>query len=162
MPEKTVPVAVALARGGMLFVVVERWLKGRPFSEEITWLVVVLVGIGQLVAAVFPGASRSGSTILLALLVGLSRPAATEFSFLVSIPTMSAAGVLKIYRELKHTAPGTGEDWTMAALGTIMAAVVSFVVVKWFLGFVQTHTFAGFGWYRVALGGALLLSYWLA
>ena len=157
LPEETLPVALALLVGGILFVAVERWLRGRLFSEEVTWTIVGLVGAGQLLAAVFPGASRSGTTILLSLLVGLSRPAATEFSFLVSIPTMAAAGGLKIFKQLHHAA-GTGtEDWAMVALGTIVAAVVSFVVVKWFLRFVQSHTFEGFGWYRIAAGALLLI-----
>jgi undecaprenyl-diphosphatase len=155
LPEETIPVALALLIGGILFVAVERWLRGRPFREEVTWTVVGLVGVGQLIAAAFPGASRSGSTILLSLLLGLSRPAATEFSFLVSIPTMAAAGGLKIFKQLHHAAGP--EDWAMVALGTIVAAAVSFIVVKWFLRFVQSHTFEGFGWYRIALGVFLLI-----
>jgi undecaprenyl-diphosphatase len=152
LPEEALPVALALVIGGMLFVAVERWLRGRPVSEAITWTVVGFVGIGQLIAAVFPGASRSGTTILLSLLLGLSRPAATEFSFLVSIPTMAAAGGIKLLKELHRPTGGVPEDWAMVALGTSAAAVVSFIVVKWFLGFVQSHTFEGFGWYRIALG----------
>jgi len=157
LPEETLPVALALLIGGLLFIAVERWLRGRSFSEDVTWTVVGLVGVGQLIAAVFPGASRSGTTILLSLLLGLSRPAATEFSFLVSIPTMAAAGGLKIFKQLHHAAGTVPEDWAMVALGTAVAAVVSFVVVKWFLRFIQAHTFEGFGWYRNALGAFLLI-----
>ncbi len=114
--------------------------------------------MGQLIAAVFPGASRSGTTILLALILGLSRPLATEFSFLVSIPTMLAVGALKIFKALHHAAPGAVENWQMVIIGTVVAAAVSFVVVKWLLRYVQSHTFIAFGWYRVALGGGLLLA----
>ena len=74
------------------FLAVEWWLRGKKMNDEITWAVVFAVAIGQLIAAVFPGSSRSASTILLCLLLGLNRPAATEFSFLVGIPTMLAAG----------------------------------------------------------------------
>lgn len=155
LPEKPVPVAAALVVGGVAFVALEGWLRGRTFSEDVTWTVVVAVGLGQLVAAVFPGTSRSGSTIIFALLLGLSRSAATEFSFLVSIPTMTAAGLLKIYKQLKG-ATGVSEDWAMVALGSVVAAGVSFVVVKWFLRYVQSHTFTGFGYYRIALGVAVL------
>jgi undecaprenyl-diphosphatase len=157
LPEELRPVAWALLLGGVLFIVVEFCLRGRKLSAEVTWLVALAVGLGQLVAAVFPGSSRSGTTILLALLLGLSRPAATEFSFLVGIPTMLAAGGLKIFKALHHPLPGaTHENWDMVVLATIVAAVVSFVAVKWLLRYVQTHTFTAFGWYRVVLSLLIL------
>jgi undecaprenyl-diphosphatase len=154
LPEAITPVAAALIVGGILFVMVERWLRGRTLREEITWTVALAVGVGQLVAAVFPGTSRSGATILLLLALGLTRPAATEFSFLVGIPTMLAAGGLKIFKALHHGAPP--EPWGLVCLGTVVSAAVSFVVVRWLLRFVQTHTFTGLGWYRVAAGLAML------
>jgi len=160
LPEELLPVAVALFVGGVLFVLVENWLKGRTLQNEITWAVVIAVGIGQLLAAVFPGTSRSGATILLALILGLNRVSATEFSFLVGIPTMLAAGGLKIFKALHHPVGPVHENWTMLLLGTIVAAIVSFIAVKWLLRYVQTHTFVAFGWYRIALAiliGLLLL-----
>ena len=105
LPENPAPIAWALLIGGMAFLAVEWWLRGKKLSDEITWPVVFAVAGGQLLAAVFPGSSRSGSTILLALLLGLNRPAATEFSFLVGIPTMLAAGGLKIFKALHHPDP---------------------------------------------------------
>src|SRR5260370_14874353 len=86
LPETLAPIAVALFLGGVLFVIVESWLRDREKGNEITWAIVVAVAIGQLLAAAFPGTSRSGATILLALILGLNRMAATEFSFLVGIP----------------------------------------------------------------------------
>jgi undecaprenyl-diphosphatase len=158
LPESVTPVALALIIGGILFLAVESWLQDRPHHVEVTWGVAVAVGLGQLVAAVFPGASRSGTTILLALMLGLSRPMATEFSFLVGIPTMLAAGGLKIIKALGQTAgQGAPESWGYVLLGTVVSAVVSFLVVKWLLRFVQTHTFIAFGWYRIALGTILLI-----
>jgi undecaprenyl-diphosphatase len=151
------PVALALFIGGVLFVLIERWLKGQPGSTVITWPVVVAVGVGQLIAAVFPGTSRSGATILLALALGLSRPIATEFSFLVGIPTMLAAGGLKIFKALHHAGPGPVEDWGQVLVATVISAIVSFIVVRWLLRFVQTHTFTGFGWYRIAFGALVLI-----
>ena len=140
----------------------ERSLSGKPLSAEVTWSVAVAVGLGQLVAAVFPGASRSGTTILLALVLGLTRSKATEFSFLVGIPTMLAAGGLKIAKALWQSPPtGQGESWGLVALGTGVSAVVSFLAVKWLLRFIQTHTFVAFGWYRIALGALLLVLGWL-
>jgi len=161
LPETLSPIAIALFVGGVLFVLVERWLKGKVHQSEVTWPIVFAVGIGQLIAAVFPGASRSGTTILLALVLGLNRVAATEFSFLVGIPTMLAAGGWKIFKTLHHpVAHAPVENWAMVGLGFVIAAVVSFIAVKWLLRFVQTHTFVVFGWYRIALAvviGILLL-----
>ncbi len=152
LEEKLLPVAVALLVGGVAFVVIEFCLRGRELKKEITWPIVLAVGIGQLIAAVFPGTSRSGATIILALLLGLNRVAATEFTFLVGIPTMLAAGGLKIFKALHHPPANVPpENWGMVALGFIVAAIVSFIAVKWLLRYVQTHTFVLFGWYRIAL-----------
>ncbi|HTT01159.1 MAG TPA: undecaprenyl-diphosphate phosphatase [Steroidobacteraceae bacterium] len=165
LPEELAPVAIALLLGGVLFVVVEMLLARRRVGtqappadlRQVTWPIVIAVGIGQVIAAAFPGASRSGTTILLSLILGLSRPLATEFSFLVSIPTMLAAGGLKIFQAFHHhAAAAVHEDWTLVIVGTLVAAVVSFVAVRWLLRYVQTHTFIGFGWYRIAVGAALL------
>jgi undecaprenyl-diphosphatase len=162
LPEQLAPVAVALLVGGIGFVVVETWLRGRSMKDEITWTIAVAVGLGQLLAAVFPGTSRSGVTILLCLILGLNRPAATEFCFLVGIPTMLAAGGWKIFKALHHPPPGAApEDWGMVLLGFIVSAIVSFIAVKWLLRYIQTHTFIIFGWYRIALAaliGVLLLA----
>ncbi len=149
------PIAAALLVGGVLFLVVEAWLKKRPLGDEVTWSIVLAVGFAQLAAAVFPGASRSGATILAALMLGLNRVAATEFTFLVGIPTMLAAGALEMFKELQKGAPT--QDMGMLWLGFLVSAAVSFVAVKWLLTYVQTHTFTLFGWYRVALAAVLLL-----
>ena len=152
LPEQLAPVALALLIGGIAFLVIEWWLRGRKLSSEITWSIAIAVGLGQLIAAVFPGTSRSGSTIMLCLLLGLNRPAATEFSFLVGIPTMLAAGGLKIFEAVHHhRADAAGENWPMILLATAISAFVSFIAVKWLLRYVQTHTFNLFGWYRIAL-----------
>jgi undecaprenyl-diphosphatase len=157
LPEELGPVAVALFVGGVLFLLVERWLAGRQPGDQVTWSIVLAVGIGQLIAAVFPGTSRSGATIILALLLGLNRVAATEFTFLVGIPTMLAAGGLKIFKSLHHPVAGApAENWGMLLLATVVAAVVSFIAVKWLLRYVQTHTFIAFGWYRI--GVAILIA----
>ncbi|HYT60986.1 MAG TPA: undecaprenyl-diphosphate phosphatase [Haliangiales bacterium] len=163
LPDNPRPVAWALLVGGLLFVLVERWLRGKPLRDEVTWPVAVAVGVGQLAAMIFPGASRSGSTILFSLILGLSRLMATEFSFLVGIPTMLAAGGWKILKALRHANDATiaagavPENWGMVILGTVVAAVVSFAAVKWFLRYIQTHSFEGFGWYRIALGVLILV-----
>jgi undecaprenyl-diphosphatase len=157
LPETVFPVACALLVGGILFLGIEHWLRGKTLREDISWSVVALVAVAQLLAAVFPGFSRSGSTILLMLACGLNRPAATEFAFLVGVPTLMAAGGLKIFKALHHPPPGAvPEDWTMLLWGTFVSAVVSFLAVKWLLRYVQTHTFVLFGWYRIALAVLIL------
>jgi undecaprenyl-diphosphatase len=157
LPEQLLPVAVALFVGGLLFVIVETWLRGRTLKNEVTWPIVIAVGIGQLIAAAFPGTSRSGATILLALILGLNRVGATEFAFLVGIPTMLAAGGLKIFKAFHHHGGAPAENWGMVALGFIVAAVVSFVAVRWLLRYVQSHTFIAFGWYRIGLALLILV-----
>lgn len=150
-------IASALFAGGILFVAIELWLRGKVLKNEITWSIVIAVGLGQLVAAIFPGTSRSGATILLALALGLNRPLATEFSFLVGIPTMLAAGGLKIFKALLHPAVSAPQEhWGAVLLAAAVAAVVSFLAVKWLLRYVQTHTFTVFGWYRIALAVVIL------
>ena len=157
LPEAVLPVGLALVIGGVLFLVIEWWLRGKELSDEVTWTVVIAVGLGQLLAAMFPGASRSGTTILLALALGLSRPAATEFTFIVGIPTLLAASGLKIFKALRHPVPGVvPEDWTAVAIAFVVAAIVSFIVVKWMLGYIRTHTFVAFGWYRIVVGLGVL------
>jgi undecaprenyl-diphosphatase len=152
LPEDLKPVALALFLGGMGFILVESWLRGRTLSKEVTWTIALAVGLGQLLAAAFPGTSRSGATILLCLILGLNRPAATEFCFLVGIPTMLAAGGWKILKTVRHPVPNAApEDWSMLLLGFAVSAIVSFIAVKWLLRYIQTHTFVIFGWYRIAL-----------
>ena len=158
LPEQLAPVAWALLLGGLAFIAIEFSLRGKKLSTEVTWTIAVAVGLGQLVAAVFPGTSRSGATIMFCLLLGLARPAATEFSFLVGIPTMLAAGALKIFKSLHHPDPlAPHENWGLLVLATVVAAVVSFIAVKWLLRYVQTHTFNAFGWYRIALAIVIFL-----
>lgn len=158
LPEQLVPVAWALVAGGIGFVGVEAWLRGRILNNQVTWVMAVAVGLGQVLAAVFPGASRSGTTILLCLLLGLARPAATEFCFIVGIPTMLAAGGLKIFKALHDPPPGVpAERWDMLLLGFLVSAAVSFIAVKWLLRYVQTHTFTAFGWYRIGLAALIAI-----
>jgi undecaprenyl-diphosphatase len=157
LPDKVLPVAAALFIGGILFLAVERSLRGKALGDAITWPIALAVGAGQLIAMVFPGTSRSGATILLALMLGLNRPMATEFSFLVGIPTMLAAGGLKIFKALHRDTEVSSAQWNMVALGTIVAAIISFVAVRWLLRYVQTHTFTAFGWYRIGLALVILL-----
>lgn len=156
LPETTTPVASATLIGGVFFIVVEQWLRDKPLQDAITWRVALAAGLAQLLAAVFPGTSRSGVTILAALILGASRPAATEFSFLLGIPTLLSAGVLQLGSAYKDGELAT-VNWSVLLLASAVSAVVAFATVKWLLRFVQSHTFVGFGYYRIALGIAMLL-----
>ncbi|MBM3875977.1 MAG: undecaprenyl-diphosphate phosphatase [Verrucomicrobia bacterium] len=157
LPDEAMPIAWATLIGGVAFLLAEEWLLDRPASDTITWRVALAVAVGQLVAAAFPGASRSGTTILFALLLGASRPVATEFSFLVGIPTLAAAGALELLKTLKTGGlRAIGDEKTLLLVGGSVAALTAFLTVKWLLKFVQTHTFIAFGWYRIALGVATL------
>ena len=153
LPHTVMPIALALLIGGVLFVVVEMWLRGRPRTSEVTWTLAVVFGIGQIVAVAFPGSSRSGATIILALLFGLGRGPAIEFSFLLGIPTLFAAGAKTSLDALKAHETIL---WSPLIVATIVSAVVSFVAVKWMLGYLQAHTFTGFGVYRILLAVALI------
>jgi undecaprenyl-diphosphatase len=151
-------VAWALLLGGVLFIAAELWLRKRTQREVVTWPSTIATAAGQLAAMVFPGASRSGATIISSLLCGTNRVAATEFSFLVGIPTLLAAGALKIFKAVRHGGGAvTSENWTMLALASIVAAIVSFIAVKWLLRYVQSHTFICFGIYRIVFAVMLLL-----
>lgn len=156
LPKDVTPIALATLVGGVLFLAIERWLRSRPTVAEVTWSMAIAMGAGQLLAAVFPGLSRSGATILIALAFGLARPQAAEFSFLLGIPTLLAAAAKESYDAIKHP-PAYPIDWSMIALGAAVAAVTAFFSVKWLLRFVQTHTFNVFGIYRILVGGLILL-----
>ena len=154
LPEETAPIAWATLVGGIVILLIEWAMRGRQLRSDVTWLMAVTVGLAQLLAAVFPGTSRSAATILIALALGLSRPSATEFSFLVGVPTLLAAGGLETYQALRHPGPAA-TDWGLLALGTLVSAVTAFLVVRWLLRWIQTHSFVVFGWYRIALGLAM-------
>lgn len=157
LPETVAPVAWALVIGGIWMIVAERLAERRPTSAQITWLVATAVGLAQVVAAIFPGTSRSSATIFIALLLGTGdRKAATEFAFLVGIPTMFAASG---YHLLKHLGEPAQEDWTALAVAFAVSTVTAFVAVKWLLGYIQSHRFTAFAIYRIVLGILLLL--WL-
>jgi undecaprenyl-diphosphatase len=160
LPDTVVPIAVALLVGGIIILVIEQYVAGKPASAELTWAVAFWVGILQIVAGIFPGTSRSAATIFAAMLAGLTlRPAATEFAFLVGIPTMFAATAYEFLKARHATgaAPeATPESWTDLAIGFVVAGVVAFIAVKWLLRYVQTHRFTIFAWYRIVLGVVLL------
>jgi undecaprenyl-diphosphatase len=154
LPESVLPIALALVSGGIAILIIEQYVAGKPAAAAVTWNVALWVGACQILAAVFPGTSRSAATIFAAMLAGLTlRPAATEFAFLVGIPTMFAATA---YELLKVRGRGAAEDWHALAVGFLVSGVVAFIAVKWLLRYVQSHRFTIFAWYRIVLGSILL------
>ena len=153
-------VAAMLIIFGVLFLVVEHYNKGkRPRVNDIsgiTYKAALFIGMFQLIAAAFPGTSRSGSTIIAALLIGISRTTAAEFTFFLAIPAMFGGSAIKL---LKYGLDFTGTEIVILLIGTVVAFAVSVVVIKFLMSYIKKHDFKVFGWYRIALG-ALLLGYY--
>lgn len=155
LPQTIAPVAGALIAGGVIMLAIEWLLADRAVVADATWSVAFWVGTCQILAAVFPGTSRSAATIFAAMLAGMtSRAAATEFAFLVGIPTMFAATA---YEFLQTRGAGPAhENWSALAVAFVVSAVVAFIAVRWLLRYLQTHRFTVFAWYRIVAGIALL------
>lgn len=156
-------VAIALIVFGIAFIVIENRNKTmRPkITElgEITYTTALLIGIFQLIAAVFPGTSRSGATILGALMIGVSRTIAAEFTFFLAIPVMLGASLLKI---VKFGFAFTGNEIVILAVGMAVAFIVSVVVIRFLMGYIKKHDFKVFGWYRIVLGALVLFCFSLS
>jgi undecaprenyl-diphosphatase len=151
-----VPVALAFIVGGVIILIVEnrKFTPRIESTREMTWLDALKVGFAQCFALI-PGTSRSGATIIGGMLFGLSRKAATEFSFFLAVPTLVAAGG---YDLLKHRALFSVSDAPLFAVGMVSAFVSAFVVVRWLIRYVATHDFKPFAWYRIVFGVVVLLT----
>lgn len=156
LPENVAPVAWAMLIGGLLLFAAEWYLQRCKPSDEVTWRIAIAMGFAQLVAAIFPGTSRSAATIISAMLLGQSRPAATEFAFILGIPTMFAASALALFKARHEFASTGGTELVDIVIGFAVSGVVAFVAVKWLLGYIRTHTFNAFAAYRILFGLALL------
>lgn len=156
-----VTVAIALIGYGVAFLVVEHGERRVTVRnvDSITPRTALLIGLFQ-VLAMIPGTSRSGSTILGAMLLGVSRTAAAEFSFFLAIPTMAGASLLKIVKYIMSGAVMTGNEAGILIIGSLTAFLVSLAVIQGLMDYVRRHTFSSFGVYRIALG-ALVLVYFL-
>ncbi|MDP7010243.1 MAG: undecaprenyl-diphosphate phosphatase [Verrucomicrobiota bacterium] len=164
LPNESTPIAWAMLIGGALFIAVElQQKKGekaeeeKSKKEEITWIIAIAFGMAQLIAMVFPGASRSGTTILIGLVLGMKRREAVEFSFLLGVPTLLAAGGYELVSALKEDGATVQAEGKMLLLGTLVSAGTAFLAVKWLLGYLQRNSFTAFGWYRIAIGIAVLV-----
>lgn len=155
LPSDLQPIAWALIIGGFWIMVAEWFAARQKKSAEVSWLVAVVVGVAQIVAGIFPGTSRSAATIFAAMLTGTNdRAAATEFAFLVGIPTMYAASAYELYSQYRHG--GAHADWGALAVAFVVSTITAFIAVKWLLGYIRTHRFTVFAVYRIAFGLFLL------
>ena len=148
-------VAIMLIVYGIILYFIEDKIKARKITslKDISYKMAFAVGIFQCLAMI-PGTSRSGATIVGALLLGLSKSVAAEFSFFLAIPTMFGATLLKL---MKSGLSFTPEEWKLMFLGSFVAFVVAYIVIKWFMGYIKTRTFKLFGVYRIILGILVLL-----
>ncbi len=152
-------VAVMLILVGIVFLIAERRKEGEEPEvtelSELTLRQALIIGIFQLAAAVFPGTSRSGATIIGGLLIGVSRTVAAEFTFILAIPVMAGASLLKI---LKFGLSFTTAEAVILLVGMTVAFLVSILVIRFLMDYIRRHDFKPFGWYRIALG-ALVIAY---
>lgn len=156
-------VAIALIVFGIAFILIENRNKEMTPKitelSQITYQTALMIGVFQLLAAVFPGTSRSGATIVGALLIGVSRTVAAEFTFFLAIPVMLGASLLKL---LKFGFSFTGEELVILVVGMAVAFAVSVAVIRFLMGYIKKHDFKVFGWYRIALGALVLLYFAVA
>jgi undecaprenyl-diphosphatase len=151
-------VAVMLITVGIIFIAVENHNEGmQPVyrsTRELTWSVAFIIGLFQLVAAVFPGTSRSGATIIGALLIGVSRSVAAEFTFYLAIPVMFGASLLKL---IGFGFAFNRQELSILLIGMAVSFIVSVLVIRFLMGYIRKHDFKVFGWYRIVLGAVVLL-----
>lgn len=151
-------VAVMLILFGIAFVLIENHYKGKNAKistlTDIGYNTAFLIGIFQLIAAIFPGTSRSGATIVGALLVGVSRTVAAEYTFFLAIPVMFGASLLKL---VKFGFSFTTSQLIILIVGMVVAFVISLLVIRFLMGYIKKHDFKVFGWYRIALGALVLI-----
>jgi len=156
---KPFPVALALVLGGIAILLIEQWYK-KPVVDsvdDISWKTALMIGIIQVLSILFPGVSRSGATIMGGLALGLSRTAATEFSFFLAIPAICGASILKLIGAYDIITVG---DIPLFSVGFIVSCVSALLVIKGFLAFISRKSFNAFAWYRIIFGVLLLVMYW--
>lgn len=151
-------VAIALIVFGIAFIVIENKHKDvEPkvmHLSDLTFKQALIIGLFQVIAAIFPGTSRSGATILGGLMIGVSRTVAAEFTFFLAIPVMFGASLLKL---VKFGMAFTAHEALLLIIGMVVAFVVSIVVIKFLMGYIKKHDFKVFGWYRIVLGIIVIL-----
>ena len=153
-------VAIMLILVGVVFIIIERSNKNKIAKidsiDDISYGQAFLIGVFQMIAAIFPGTSRSGSTIVGSLMLGISRTAAAEFTFFLAVPAMFGGSAIKI---LKYSGGFNSAEVVLLAIGMIVAFVLSIIAIKFLMSYIKKHDFKVFGWYRIILG-IILLGYY--
>ncbi|WP_277668398.1 undecaprenyl-diphosphate phosphatase [Caproiciproducens galactitolivorans] len=151
-------VSIMLILFGILFIIIENYNRNKQPKisaiSKISYKTALIIGLFQLIAAIFPGTSRSGATIVGALLIGVARTTAAEFTFYLAVPVMFGASVLKLAKFGFHY---TGVEVSILLTGMVVAFVVSVLIIKFLMNYIKKHDFKVFGWYRIALGSIILL-----
>ncbi len=151
-------VAIMLIVVGVVFIIVENWNRGkRPkvkSVDDIGYLQALMIGVFQMIAAIFPGTSRSGSTIVGSLVMGISRKTAAEFTFFLAVPAMIGGSAIKM---IKYDAGFTSTELAILLVGMAVAFVVSILIIKLLMAYIRKHDFKAFGWYRIVLGAFVLV-----
>ncbi|GMU91481.1 MAG: undecaprenyl-diphosphatase [Candidatus Hydrogenedentota bacterium] len=152
-----VPVAIALVAGGIILIAIESRRHSIRFESvhELGFMTALYIGFFQCLAMI-PGTSRSAATIIGAMLLGASRTAAAEFSFFLAIPTMFGASLLTVF---KSGFAFTAQEWAVIGLGSIVSFATAYLSVAFLMRYIQRHDFKAFGWYRIALGAAVLIAH---
>lgn len=155
-------VAIMLIIFGVLFIIVENANKNKTAKidsiDGLTYQAAFIIGIFQCIAAVFPGTSRSGATILGAILIGVSRTVAAEYTFFLAVPVMVGASGLKLVKYVKDFGIDLGGEFIYLIVGMVVAFAVSVIAIKFLMSYIKKHDFKAFGWYRIILG-ALVIAY---
>lgn len=158
-------VSLSLAVFGVIFIVVEIINKDKKYSVlspyDISYKEALIIGAFQLIAAVFPGTSRSGATIIGALIIGISRTASAEFTFFLGIPVMFGASLLKIAKFVLQGNQMKSNEWIIMIIGFVVAYFVSVVAIRGLMAYVKKHDFKLFGWYRIVLAILIILYFGL-
>ncbi len=154
-------VSLSLAVFGVVFIIVEIINKDKEYSVlspyDISYKEALIIGAFQLIAAVFPGTSRSGATIIGALIIGISRTASAEFTFFLGIPVMFGASLLKIVKFVLEGNEMKSNEWIIMIIGFVVAYFVSVVAIRGLMAYVKKHDFKVFGWYRIILAVAVII-----
>lgn len=160
---KPLPVALALIIVGILFIITEKWIVPKMETDiknvnKIPLRDALIIGVFQLLAAVFPGTSRSGATIIGGLVLGLSRKTAAEFTFFLAVPVMFGASLLKSVKFLMKGISMTVTEFSILSVGTLTAFFVSLFAINFLMGYIKKHNFVVFGYYRIILGLVIILA----
>jgi len=160
--ENLVGVAIALFLGGVVLLFVDKWFKDNNQDDEkdITYVKALKIGLFQCLA-MWPGMSRSASTIIGGMTQKLTRKNAAEFSFFLAVPTMFAATAIKLLDFYKEGITLNSQEINILLFGNVVAFIVALLAIKSFIGFLNKHGFKAFGWYRIIVGGVLLVLYFL-